>query len=188
MGRSILNLPESSPTGDKLVKIHYHKYNVRHGVSNAATGILWRTAAFTTTTSNATFIVTGQLWGRHSASDHCGIYCQLVDNSGANVVANAADLDGARYRGIGYAGVNAAQSWAKFLLQWHQVYTGISAGTYKILIGWSQRNNAAGRPFTDYNINNTDDARSKQHDSTCEIWELESSQGITNTSLGVATW
>jgi hypothetical protein len=188
MGRSILNLPESSPTSDKLVKIHYHKYNTRHGLSDASSGILWRTAAFTTTTSNATFIVTGQIWGRHSAADHCGIYCQLVNNAGANAVAGAADTDGARYRGIGFAGVNTGQSYAKFLLQWHQVYTGLTAGTYKVLIGWSARNGNNCRPFTDYNINATDDVRSQQHDSTCEIWELESSQGITNTSLGVATW
>ena len=187
MGRSILNLPETS-TGDKLVKIHYHKHSVRYGVSNSANGILWRTAAFTTTTTNATFIVTGQIWARHSASDHCGVYCQLVDNSGANVVSGAADTDGARYRGIGYAGVNTGQSWAKFLLQWHQVYTGIAPGTYKILIGWSLRNGASERPFTDYNINNTDDNRSQQHDSTCEIWELESSQGLNNQSLTISTW
>jgi len=188
MGRSILNLPESSPTSDKLVKIHYHKYNTRHGLSDVSNGILWRTAAFTTTTSNATFIVTGQIWGRHAAADHCGIYCQLVNNAGANAVAGAADTDGARYRGIGYAGVNAGASYATFLLQWHQVYTGLAAGTYKVLIGWSTRNGNSSRPFTDYNINTSDDARSQQHDSTCEIWELESSQGITNTSLGVATW
>ena len=188
MGRSILNLPETSSTGDKLVKIHYHKHNVRYGVSNVANGILWRTAAFTTTTSNATFIVTGQIWGRHSASDHCGVYCQLVNNAGANVVAGADSQDGARYRGIGYAGVNTEQSWAKYLLQWHQVYTGVAPGTYKILIGWSSRTGNSARPFTDYNINNTDDARSQQHDSTCEIWELESSQGLTNQSLGVSTW
>lgn len=187
MGRSILNLPETS-TGDKLVKIHYHKHSVRYGVSNSANGILWRTAAFTTTTTNATFIVTGQIWGRHASADHCGVYCQLVDNSGANVVSGAADTDGARYRGIGYAGVNVEQSYAKFLLQWHQVYTGISPGTYKILIGWSTKNGNSSRPFTDYNINNSDDARSKQHDSTCEIWELESSQGLNNQSLTISTW
>lgn len=187
MGRSILNLPETS-TGDKLVKIHYHKYNVRHGLSDASNGIIWRTAAFTTTTDNATFIITGQIWGRHYAADHCGIYCQLVNDAGANVVAGAADQDGARYRGIGYAGVNTGQSWAKFLLQWHQVYTGLSAGTYKVLIGWSTRNGNGSRPFSDYNINNSDDTRSQQHDSTCEIWELESSQGLTNQSLSVSTW
>jgi len=188
MGRSILNLPESS-TSDKLVKVHYHKYNTRHALSGGANGIIWRTAAFTTTTSDATFIVTGQIWGRYHASDHCGVYCQLVDNSGANVVSGAADTDGARYRGIGYAGVNAAQSWAKFLLQWHQVYTGISPGTYKILIGWSARNGSGGeQPFTNYNINNTDDVRSKQHDSTCEIWELENSEGLNNQSLSISTW
>lgn len=188
MGRSILNLPETPTSDDKLVKIHYHKYSTRQGLGNVPGGIIWRTAAFTTTESNATFIVTGQIWGRHSASDHCGVYCQLVDNSGANVVSGAADQDGARYRGIGYAGVNTGQSWAKFLLQWHQVYTGIAPGTYKILIGWSSRNSNNSRPFTDYNINSNDDNRNQQHDSTCEIWELKNSEGLNNQSLSISTW
>ena len=189
MGRSILNVPEVS-TGDKLVKIHYHKYSTRHSLSGGSSGIIWRTANFTTTTDNATFVVKGQIWGRAHASDHCGVYCQLLDSNNNNVVSGADSTDGARYQGVGYAGVNAGGSWAKFLLAWHQIYTGIDAGTYRILIGWSTRNNSSGseRPFEFWNINATDDDRSHQHDSHCEIWELKNSQGLNNQNLTVGVW
>ena len=187
MGRLILNEPEVS-TGDNLVKIHYHKYSTRHSLSNSGNGTIWRTANFTTTTPNATFIIKGQIWGRAHASDHCGVFCQLLDSNNNNVVSGADSDDGARYQGIGYAGVNSGHSWAKFLLAWHQIYTGINAGTYKVLIGWQAKNGAQERPFSDWNINANDDSRSHQHDSHCEIWELKNSQGLNNQNLSVGTW
>ena len=187
MGRSILNVPEVS-TGDKLVKIHYHKYSTRHSIPGGNSGTLWRTADFTTTTDNATFVIKGQIWGRAYASDHCGVYCQLLDSNNNNVVSGADGTDGARYQGIGYAGVNAGGSWAKFLLAWHQIYTGIDAGTYKVLIGYSPRDGSADRPFSDWNISSNDDGRAHQHDSHCEIWELENSQGLNNQNLSVGVW
>ena len=188
MGRSILNLPEAS-TSDKLAKVHYHKYSTRHGVSESANGGLWLSSGFTTTTSNATLIIRGQIWARHNASDTCGIYCQLLDNSNNNAISGADNQDGSRYWGIGYSGVNTGTAWAKFLLSWHQIYTGVDAGTYKVKIGWSTRDGTTGnRPFSDWNINSGDDARSRQHDTTCQIWELEDSEGLTNTNLSIATW
>ena len=189
MGRSILNLPETS-SGDNLVKIHYHKYSTRHGLNTSNNGVIWRTGTFTTTTDNATFVIKGQIWGRAYASDHCGVYCQLLDSNNNNVVSGADGTDGARYQGIGYAGVNAGGSWAKFLLAWHQIYTGIDAGTYKVKIGWYTRDQAGGseRPFEFWNINATDDDRSHQHDSHCEIWELKNSQGLNNQNLSVGVW
>lgn len=190
MGRSILNVASGgSSTTDKLVKVHYHKWAVRTGNDNLREDVMWRTGAFTTTTTNATLIVTGQMWGRHAISDHCGVYAQLIYSSNNNnVLTGYADEDGERYYGIGYAGVNKGTDWGKYLLQWYQVLPNVAAGTYKIDIGWRTRADSTDRPFTDYNINNTDDARSRQHDSTCEIWELEPSQGLTNTNLAVSTW
>ena len=187
MGRLILNEPEVS-TGDNLVKIHYHKYSTRHSLSNSSNGTIWRTASFNTTTPNATFIIKGQIWARAHASDHCGVYCQLLDSNNNNVVSGADSDDGARYQGIGYAGVNAGGAWAKFLLAWHQIYTGIDAGTYRIRIGWSAKNGGQERPFEFWNINATDDGRSHQHDSHCEIWELKNSQGLNNQNLSVGVW
>lgn len=187
MGRSILNVPEAA-TGDNLVKIHYHKYSTRHSLSNSNNGTIWRTGTFTTTTDNATFIIKGQIWGRAHAADHCSVFCQLLDSSNNNVVSGADSTDGARYQGIGYAGVNAGGAWAKFLLAWHQIYTGIDAGTYKIRIGWSPKNGGQERPFEFWNINATDDDRSHQHNSHCEIWELKNSQGLNNQNLTVSTW
>jgi hypothetical protein len=187
MGRSILNEPEAS-TGDHLVKIHYHKYSTRHSISAGTTGTLWRTANFTTTTDNATFLIRGQIWGRAYASDHCGIFCEILDTNNNNVVAGSANQDGSRYQGIGYAGVNNGSSWAKFLLSWHQVYTGLDAGTYRIRIGWASRNGGSERPFEFWNINSADDGRAHQHDSHCEIWELKNSQGLINQNLSVGVW
>ena len=187
MGRSILNLPETS-SGDNLIKVHYHKYASRHGLANSQSGVIWRTDTFTTTEDNATFIIKGQIWARHHASDHCGVFCQLLDSSNNNVVSGADSNDGARYQGIGYAGVNAPNSWAKFILYWHQIYTGIDAGTYKVLIGWQAKNGGQERPFTDWNINSSDDGRAHQHESHCEIWELKASQGLNNQNLGVGVW
>ena len=187
MGRSILNLPETS-SGDKLVKIHYHKYSTRHGLNNSQSGVIWRTSTFTTTTDNATFVIKGQIWGRHHAADHCGVFCQLLDSNNNTVVSGADNTDGARYQGIGYAGVNNGASWAKFLLSWHQVYTGIGAGVYKIHIGWKPRNGSSERPFEFWNINSADDSRSHQHDSHCELWELKNSQGLNNQNLSVGVW
>ena len=34
----------------------------------------------------------------HNASDKCGIYCQLLDNSNNNAISGADNQDGARYR------------------------------------------------------------------------------------------
>ena len=187
MGRSILNLPETS-SGDNLIKVHYHKYASRHGLDNSQSGVIWRTDPFTTTEDNATFIIKGQIWGRAHASDHCGVFCQLLDSNNNNVVSGADSDDGARYQGIGYAGVNAGGAWAKCLLAWHQIYTGIDPGTYRIRIGWSAKNGGQERPFEFWNINATDDARSHQHDSHCEIWELKNSQGLINQNLTVGTW
>ena len=187
MGRSILNLPETS-TGDKLVKIHYHKYATRHGLNNSQNGVIWRTDTFTTTEDNATFIIKGQIWARHNAADHCSVFCQLLDSSNNNVVSGADATNGARYQGIGYAGVNSSASWAKFILYWHQIYTGIDSGTYKVLIGWSPKNGGQERPFTDFNINSADDGRAHQHESHCEIWELKNSQGLINQNLSVGVW
>ena len=189
MGRSILNPEIPAATTDKLVKVHYHKWSTRTGNDNLREDVMWRTGAFTTTTTNATLIVTGQMWGRHAVSDHCGVYAQLINSSNnSNVLAGYADEDGERYYGIGYAGVNQGTAYAKYLLHWYQVLPNVAAGTYKIDIGWRTRSVSTDRPFSDYNINSNDDDRAHQHDSTCEIWELEPSQGLTNTNLAVSTW
>ena len=195
MGRSI----SSAVSGydDQLVKIHYHRYDTRHTAgSGGGSGVLWRTNHFTTTTTNSTLIVKGQIWGASNYSDACGEFVELQNSDGSAIDSSWRNTDGRRYWGVSYAGVDNSQqnSWAKFLFHWHQVYTNISPGTYEILVGWSCRNNASNnRPFNQWNINTTDDARSRQHESHCEIWELKPGSGdvatsLTNTNISDNTW
>ena len=54
MGRSILNVvSDSGSTTDKLVKVHYHKWSTRTGNDTVREDVMWRTGAFTTTTTDA---------------------------------------------------------------------------------------------------------------------------------------
>lgn len=192
MGRSILNLPESSTDGDLLVKVHYHRNNSRFTVTQAASAVMWRTAHFTTTTPNATLMIKGQMWGAQNYSDGCGEYCELCNSNGSAIDSSWRSTDGKRYWGVSYAGVdnNASNIWAKFLLHWHQVYTNISPGTYEVVIGYETRNGSGGnRPFYTGNINSTEDGRSRQHESHCEIWEMKpGTGGMTNTSMADVGW
>jgi len=195
MGRSI----SSAVSGyeDQLVKIHYHRYDQRHNAGNGgASGVLWRTNHFTTTTTNSTLIVKGQIWGGSNYSDACGEFVELQNSNGTAIDSSWRNTDGRRYWGVSYAGVdnNAQSTWAKFLFHWHQVYTNISPGTYEILVGWQTRNNSSGnRPFNNWNINANDDNRSRQHESHCEIWELKPGSGdlassLTNTNISDVGW
>ena len=189
MGRSILNLPEQSSSPDTLKKIHYKTYASRHTLSENSSGIIWRTGHFTTTTSNATLIVKGQLWGANAYSDACGEYVELCNSNGTAYQSSWRNTDGKRYWGVSYAGVDTQEVWAKFLFHWHQVYYNISPGTYEIVVGWSSRNGGSGqKPFSRVNINVNDDNRSRQHESNCEIWECAQSGGLINTNLSQNNW
>ena len=186
MGRSILNASSGGSFDDQLVKIHYHRYDTRHNISDGSGGVFYRSGHFTTTTNNATLIVKGQLWGARNYSDACGEFVELCYSNGGAVNSSWRNTDGKRYWGVSYAGVdNSSQAvWAKHLFHWHQVYSGINAGTYEIVIGWNCRNGASGnRPFYTYNINSNEDNRSRQHETHCEIWELKPGSGNVATSL-----
>jgi len=187
MGRSILNQVDTG--NDLLVKVHYKRNSDRRGLSDGSSGIVWRTGNFTTTTSNATLIVKGQLWGSNAYSDGCGEYVELCNSDGSAVDSSWRSNDGKRYWGASYAGVDSGSIWAKFLFHWHQVYTGINPGTYQIVVGWNTRNGSGGnKPFQVVNPNTNDDARSRQHESHCEIWELQPSQGLTTVQLSQNVW
>ena len=193
MGRSILNAGTGG-IDDQLVKIHYHRYDTRHNLGTAQSGVIWRTNHFTTTTNNATLIVKGQIWGGTAYSDACGEYTELCNSNGSAYDSSWRNTDGRRYWGCSYAGVDNSSSWAKFLFHWHQVYTNINAGTYEIVCGWNTRDNGNNnRPFQYSNINANDDVRSRQHESHCEIWELKPGSGdlassLTNTNISDVGW
>ena len=187
MGRSILNT--TSTIDDKLVKIHYHRYDQRFGITYGVTGVAWRSGHFTTTTSNATLIVKGQMWGCRSYSDGCGEYTELCNSDGSAVQSSWRTNDGKRYWGSSYAGVDNGDVWAKFLWHWHQVYTGVQPGTYEIVCGWNVRNGTSGQaPFQVVHPDSNDDGRSRQHELHCEVWELKPSGGLTNTNLSQNNW
>lgn len=194
MGRSILNAGTGGGIDDQLVKIHYHRYDTRHNLGSAQSGVIWRTNHFTTTTNNATLIVKGQIWGGTAYSDACGEYTELCNSDGSAYNNSWRNTDGRRYWGCSYAGVDNSSIWAKFLFHWHQVYTNINAGTYEIVCGWNTRDNGSNnRPFQYSNINANDDNRSRQHESHCEIWELKPGSGdlassLTNTNISDVGW
>ena len=194
MGRSILNASSGGSFDDQLVKIHYHRYDTRHNISDGSGGVFYRSGHFTTTTNNATLVVKGQLWGARNYSDACGEFVELCYSNGSAYQSSWRNTDGKRYWGCSYAGVDNSTIWAKFLFHWHQVYYNISPGTYEIVCGWSTRDGGSNnRPFQIQNLNTTDDSRSRQHESHCEIWELKPGSGdfassLTNTNISDVGW
>ena len=112
MGRSVLN--EAPPASDKLKKIHYHRFANTNSPSIPGNDemVYWRTDTFTTTTTNATLIVFGQLWGVQGTSDQCGVYAQLVNSDNSNYGSEDTNNDSERHRGVWYAGINHNADWS----------------------------------------------------------------------------
>ena len=133
MARTVLN--KAAAASDNLVKIHYHEYANHNNVNASGEVLYWRTNAFTTTTAGADLIVEGQCMGTVGASDQCGVYCMLTDNSGNGISGQGetrSTNDDNKFRGIWYAGINHNANWSTFMLAWHKKYTNVPAGTYKI--------------------------------------------------------
>ena len=189
MARTILNEAEGS--SDLLQKVHLHKYHNNATVNDSGDALLWRTATFTTTTTDATLILMGQLWGISNYSDQCGPYCQLLkgDNTIPSFSNENNNIDSARHRGIWYAGVDAGASWATFFMRWNKAYTGVTPGDYRIGIGWKTRNGGSGdKPFKYIDpigsSGNSDD-RSQQADRYCLIYECKPDAAIAGVNM---TW
>ena len=187
MARTILNKSDSA-TSDKLVKIHYHEYANNNNVTASGETLYWRTNAFTTTTADADLIVEGQCFGTQGASDQCGVYCMLTDNSGNAISGDdmnesRSTNDDDKFRGIWYAGVNHSADWATFLFAWHKAYTGVAPGTYRVEIGHSTHNNAGGNHPMQYIDPNGDsgntDNRCQPCDRQCMVWECKPGDGVT---------
>ncbi len=194
MARTVLNkVPAAS---DKLVKIHYHEYANHNNVNAAGEVLYWRTNAFTTTTSSADLIVEGQCFGTQGASDQCGVYCMLTDNSGNAISGDdmnesRSTNDDDKFRGIWYAGVNHNANWSTFMLAWHKKYTSVPAGTYKIEIGHDSRS-GGNQHFAGYidpvgSANNSDN-RFQQLKRICMVWELEAGSGVSSRNMTTGTW
>ena len=133
MARTVLH--KAPPASDNLVKIHYHEYANHNNVNASGEVLYWRTNAFTTTTAGADLIVEGQCMGTVGASDQCGVYCMLTDNSGNGISGmneTRSTNDDNKFRGVWYAGVNHNANWSTFMFAWHKKYTNVPAGTYEI--------------------------------------------------------
>lgn len=195
MARTVLNKSDSA-TSDKLVKIHYHEYANNNNVTASGETLYWRTNAFTTTTADADLIVEGQCFGTQGASDQCGVYCMLTDNSGNAISGDdmnesRSTNDDDKFRGIWYAGVNHSADWATFMLAWHKKYTSVPAGTYKIEIGHDSRS-GGNQHFAGYidpvgSASNADD-RFQQMKRICMVWELEAGSGVSSRNMTTHTW
>ncbi len=187
MGRSVLN--EAPPAGDKLKKIHYHRFANTNSpqIAGTAEAVYWRTDTFTTTTTNATLIVFGQLWGVQGTSDQCGVYAQLVNSDNSNYGSEDTNNDSQRHRGVWYAGINHSADWSTFLMAWHKTYNGVPPGTYRYQVGHKCRNNQGGNHFAGYidpqgGMSSTDN-RSQQKERVCMIYECEASDSITHVAI-----
>ena len=78
---------------------------------------------FTTTTTNATLIIRDRCGKDIVLSDQLWCILSWLINSSNNSISGADNQDGARYYGIGYAGVNKGTGQLiGVLLSWYQVY------------------------------------------------------------------
>ncbi len=188
MARTILNKPETAGVANLLQKIHYFVYRNNNNVGGATEQVIWRTGNFTTTTTDASLIVSGQFWGIGGASDQCGAYVMLTDGSGNDVSGNPhgevrSAHDDNKFKGVWYAGVNHSADWATFLFAWHKAYTGVAPGTYRVEIGHSTHNNAGGNHPMQYIDPNGDagntDNRCQPCDRQCMVWECKPGDGVT---------
>ena len=192
MARTVLN---KAPTAsDKLVKIHYHEYANNNNINASGEVLYWRTNAFTTTTSGADLIVEGQHMGTQHASDQCGIYCMLTDNSGnpiSGMNETRSTNDDNKFRGIWYAGVNHSANWSTFMCAWHKKYTNVPAGTYKIEIGHDSRSGGAQHmcAYIDpVGSAGNSDNRFQQMKRMCMVWELKAGSGVSSRNMTTGTW
>ena len=192
MARTVLN--KAAAASDNLVKIHYHEYANMNNVNAQPETMYWRTNAFTTTTSNADLIVEGQCMGVQGASDQCGVYCMLTDNSGNGISGQGetrSTNDDNKFRGIWYAGINHNANWSTFMLAWHKKYTNVPAGTYKIEVGHDSRsggNNHFSAYIDPVGSNSNADNRFQQMKRICTVWELKAGSGVGSVNMTTTTW
>ena len=110
------------------------------------------------------FIIKGQIWGRAHGADHCSVFCQLLDSSNSTKVSGSDSTDGARYQGIGYAGV-IQKLVGKVFTCIGSKDTGIDAETYSITMGiYGVQKMEVKNESEFWNINRDDD-RSHQHNA-----------------------
>ena len=154
----------------------------------------WRTNAFTTTTAGADLIVEGQCMGTVGASDQCGVYCMLTDNSGNGISGQGetrSTNDDNKFRGIWYAGINHNANWSTFMLAWHKKYTNVPAGTYKIEIGHDSRSGGSQHAFgyiDPVGSSGNADNRFQQMKRICTVWELKAGSGVGSVNMTTTTW
>ena len=192
MARSVLH--KAPPASDNLVKIHYHEYANHYNVNAAGEVLYWRTNAFTTTTADADLIVEGQCMGTQGASDQCGVYCMLNDNSGNGISGmneTRSTNDDNKFRGVWYAGVNHNANWSTFMFAWHKKYTNVPAGTYKIEIGHDSRSGGSQHAFgyiDPVGSSGNADNRFQQMKRMCTVWELKAGSGVSSRNMTTSTW
>ena len=192
MARTVLH--KAPPASDNLVKIHYHEYANHNNVNASGEVLYWRTNAFTTTTAGADLIVEGQCMGTVGASDQCGVYCMLTDNSGNGISGmneTRSTNDDNKFRGVWYAGVNHNANWSTFMFAWHKKYTNVPAGTYKIEIGHDSRSGGSQHAFgyiDPVGSSGNADNRFQQMKRLCTVWELKAGSGVSSRNMTTSTW
>ena len=192
MARTVLH--KAPPASDNLVKIHYHEYANHNNVNASGEVLYWRTNAFTTTTAGADLIVEGQCMGTVGASDQCGVYCMLTDNSGNGISGmneTRSTNDDNKFRGVWYAGVNHNANWSTFMFAWHKKYTNVPAGTYKIEIGHDSRSGGSQHAFgyiDPVGSSGNADNRFQQMKRMCTVWELKAGSGVSSRNMTTSTW
>ena len=173
--------------GDLLTKCHIRRYQQRSTISDSNNSTLWVPPSFTTTTDNAVLVVRGQFWGVDNASDMCGAYAELKDNSGNSI--EGGQNDSPRHQGVFYAGVNQGANWARHLFTWHKIYTNVSPGTYRMYFGWHVRDGGSGnRPFERIDPNGSDDGRTRPHERLLYVWELSGGDGLSTANMTSTSW
>ena len=192
MARTVLH--KAPPASDNLVKIHYHEYANHNNVNASGEVLYWRTNAFTRTTAGAVLIVEGQCMGTVGASDQCGVYCMLTDNSGNGISGmneTRSTNDDNKFRGVWYAGVNHNANWSTFMFAWHKKYTNVAAGTYKIEVGHDSRS-GGNQHFCQHidpvGSSGNADNRFQQMKRMCTVWELKAGSGVSSRNMTTSTW
>jgi len=126
-------------------------------VTSASSNVTQYSFGFTKQSNDSILLATGLISA--AGNDNDGLY-YFTDISGTRKYDGWAE--------------NLYPTYAQYYsLQFHQIWTGVSAGSKTFSWGWEPINGSSNRPVNVYNINNSEDGRNRQNGSEFVIWELK---------------
>ena len=154
-----------------IVKVGFAENSTRYVLSTSAdTALFTVTFAKSLSATLSKVHVIGQVVGRGSYSDWCGVYFDCLTSGMTTHNTN----DSAAFKGLSMA--NASSSSRAGEITINKVFedtSNFTAATHTFEFGWRTRNGSTGdRPFDQVNVTSSDDARAQAQSSTFTFFEV----------------